>query len=311
MSSEKKARNYLGPLPRRTAWLTGGTLASVALVLAGMASPAVGLVSAPVNGDPCKSGHNRPDTRTQEAALEAGQLVHGDDKCKVGPTGPRGPRGPKGNTGPTGARGATGATGPTGPRGYTGPTGPTGAAGTNGLTGPTGPTGAAGTNGLTGPTGPTGAAGTDGLTGPTGPTGPRGASGVCYDVDAHRPSAAREVKAVLSAGVTYAGIRDLQPTVTAWRWYDLTTTGDTYPEDACAVSISEQANIVNVEVLTTGGLVYETSCDIDTGTPDALVCTGVWAAASPQPTPGANGLARFAHKALSREDRNINPMVVK
>ncbi|AWZ04074.1 MULTISPECIES: collagen-like protein [unclassified Streptomyces] len=290
MSSEKKARTYLGPVPRRAGWLVGGTFASVALVLAGMASPAVGLAAASGNSDSCKSGQHRPDaTRAQDAAVETVQLDR-DDKCKVGPTGPRGPRGPKGQTGNTG---------PTGPRGYTGPTGPTG------------PTGTAGTNGLTGPTGPTGTAGTNGLTGPTGPTGPRGASGVCYDVDAHRPAASREVKAVLSAGVTYAGIRDLQPNVTPWRWYDLTTTGETYPEDACAVSISEQANIVNVEVLTTGGLVYETSCDIDPGTPDALVCTGVWAAASPQPTPGANGLARFAHKALSREDRNIKPVETK
>ncbi|MEV4193398.1 hypothetical protein [Streptomyces toxytricini] len=167
--------------------------------------------------------------------------------------------------------------------------------------GPTGPRGPKGKTGATGPTGPTGA------TGPTGPTGPQGASGQCFDVDAVRPAAAREVKAVLSDTVTYAGIRDLTPAPTPWRWYDLTDTGETYPTDACAVSVSSQANIVNIEVLTTGGEIYETSCTINPGTPDALTCNEVWTAANPQPVAGANGLARFANKSLAQEDMNLRP----
>ncbi|MEU6862454.1 hypothetical protein ABZ924_04105 [Streptomyces sp. NPDC046876] len=112
---------------------------------------------------------------------------------------------------------------------------------------------------------------------------------------------------MLSDTITYAGIRDLTPAVTPWRWYDLTDTGDTYPTDACAVSISTQANIVNIEVLTTGGEIFETRCTIVPGTPDALTCNEVWTPANPQPTAGANGLARFAHGSLSAEDRSLRP----
>ncbi|MCY0935030.1 hypothetical protein [Streptomyces sp. H34-S4] len=115
MSSENKARTYLGPLPRRAGWLTGATLASVALVLAGMASPAVALTVVPTNSGDCKTEQRSQDTGTQETADLIGQQAHGDDDCNVGPTGPRGPRGPKGQTGPRGA------TGPTGPKGATGP----------------------------------------------------------------------------------------------------------------------------------------------------------------------------------------------
>ncbi|MFD9302702.1 hypothetical protein ACFWCB_08440 [Streptomyces sp. NPDC060048] len=128
-------------------------------------------------------------------------------------------------------------------------------------------------------------------------------------MDAIRPAASREVKAVLSDTITYAGIRDLTGpgSPTPWRWYDLTDTGETYPTDACAVSVSSQANIVNIEVLTTAGEIYETQCTINPGTPDALVCNEVWAAAAPQPAAGANGLARFTNKKLTKEDMSLRP----
>ncbi|MFK0255381.1 hypothetical protein [Streptomyces sp. NPDC090445] len=286
----------------------------MALVLAGMAAPAAAgapqsgkSVVVPDSGDRC--------TSTAKKAMDPAEAAQpaGSDKCK-GERGPTGPRGPKGKTGPTGPKGKTGKTGPTGPTGATGLTGPTGPTGATGLTGPTGPTGA---TGLTGPTGPTGATGLTGPTGPTGatgstgPTGPQGASGQCFDVDAVRPAASREVKAVLSDTITFAGIRDLTPAPTPWRWYDLTDTGDTYPTDACAVSISTQANIVNIEVLTTGGDIYETACRINPGTPDSLTCTEVWAPANPQPAGGANGLARFTHRALSQDDMNLKPEEIK
>ncbi|WP_078864583.1 hypothetical protein [Streptomyces roseus] len=133
-------------------------------------------------------------------------------------------------------------------------------------------------------------------------------------MDSIRPAASREVKAVLSETITYAGIRDLTPSPTNWRWYDLTDTGDTYPADACAVSISSQANIVNIEVLTTGGDIWETSCTINPGTPDALTCNEVWTPATPQPTPGSNGvitpLSRFSHQ-VTKEDMNLRPKEIK
>ncbi|MEV6582151.1 hypothetical protein AB0M92_28730 [Streptomyces sp. NPDC051582] len=320
MSSEDRARSILGPLPRRAGWLAGGTFASVALVLASIAAPAAAGATQPTGtvvtgggGDHCKQRPNK------KAMSPAGQS--GNDKCKSGTPGPRGPRGPKGHTGatgptgPTGSTGATGSTGPTGATGSTGATGPTGPA--TGVTGPTGPTGSMGIPGLTGSTGATGSTGPTGptgATGATGPTGARGASGQCFDVDSIRPAASREVKAVLSETITYAGIRDLTPNRTNWRWYDLTDTGETYPTDACAVSVSSQANIVNIEVLTTGGDIWETTCTIDPGTPDALVCNEVWTQANPQPAPGANGvvtpLARFSHQ-LTKEDMNLRPKEIK
>ncbi|MET9851396.1 hypothetical protein ABZY57_00300 [Streptomyces sp. NPDC006450] len=178
MSSENKARTYLGPLPRRAGWLTGGALATVALVLGGLASPAVALAEAPGGPDHCKSQHHR--------AVEGGQLAHGDD-CKVGPRGPRGPKGHKGATGPTGPRGATG---PTGPRGATGATGASGA------TGPTGPVG---------PTGPTGATGATGATGP------------CVDIDSYSPSNTEDFHAALVGGVAYAGQATVPGGVPRWQ----------------------------------------------------------------------------------------------
>ncbi|MFD3809015.1 hypothetical protein ACFWSF_37225 [Streptomyces sp. NPDC058611] len=118
MSPVDRTRSTLGPLPRRTAWLTGGAFASIALVLAGITSPAAAAAPAlrasaesPSTGDHCKKA--RPEAQVMSAD---------PDKCQ-GPTGPRGPRGPRG---PKGDRGPTGPTGPTGPRG---PRGATGAAG--------------------------------------------------------------------------------------------------------------------------------------------------------------------------------------
>ena len=41
MSPENRTKSPLGPLPRRRAWVTGGSIASLALVLSGIASPAI------------------------------------------------------------------------------------------------------------------------------------------------------------------------------------------------------------------------------------------------------------------------------
>ncbi|MEU9105872.1 hypothetical protein AB0D54_16125 [Streptomyces xanthophaeus] len=106
MSSKDRARSFLGPMPRRTGWLAGGTLASVALVLTGIAAPATatplgkGTVASPGVGAPCKSSNNGPNKTAKPS---------GGDKCQVGPVGPRGPQGRPGPTGPTGSTGPTGA----------------------------------------------------------------------------------------------------------------------------------------------------------------------------------------------------------
>ncbi|MDD9377467.1 hypothetical protein M8Z33_12525 [Streptomyces sp. ZAF1911] len=253
MSSENKARTYLGPMPRRAGWLTGGTLASVALVLGGLASPAVALAEASGGPDHCKSKR-----------ATAPMAAHGDD-CKVGP---RGPKGPKGATGPTGPRGATGATGPTGPRGYpgaTGATGPTGTAGTNGATGATGPTG---------PTGPTGA---------TGATGSTGATGPCNDIDSLSPSSTEDFHAALVNGVAYAGRAATQGGVPVWQNISDADDNPGFPVGlACGISIFAHDNDAFIKVLTTTGQVFQTHGDTAGGT---FVWDEAWTQQLPAPNP--------------------------
>ncbi|NYV78955.1 hypothetical protein HW445_32190, partial [Streptomyces sp. UH6] len=106
-----------------------------------------------------------------------------------------------------------------------------------------------------------------------------------------------EAKAVVSNGVAYAGIKNVTGGVGRdFTWYDLTQTpGGGYPEGACGVSVSEVAHVVRIEVLTTDGGVYETSCDkiIGGDGSDQLDCDGVW---EPQtiPSPGDPALAAAA-----------------
>ncbi|WP_037676381.1 hypothetical protein [Streptomyces globisporus] len=68
-------------------------------------------------------------------------------------------------------------------------------------------------------------------------------------------------------------------------WYDLTD-GDpnnSYPTNACSVSVSSHANDVSIQVLTTDGEVYETVCSVNNST-DTLTCDEVWTLlASPAP----------------------------
>ncbi|MGW5341425.1 hypothetical protein [Streptomyces sp. HUAS TT3] len=224
MSSEDRPRSPLGPLPRRTGWLVGGTFASVALVLASMAAPAAvgapqpgGSVVVPDSGDHCST-----------VAKKAAQPT-GDDKCR-GERGPTGPRGPKGKTGPTG------------PRGKTGPTGPTGAPGLTGATGATGATG------LTGPTGATGA---------TGPS-------LCVDIDSYAPSAEEDFHAALVGGVAYAGRGAALGGVPAWQNISDADDNPNFPVNrACAISIEAQGNDAYIKVLTTDGQVYQTHGDVE------------------------------------------------
>ncbi|MFF8269823.1 hypothetical protein ACF059_20875 [Streptomyces sp. NPDC016562] len=198
MSPENNTRSTLGPLPRRSGWLAGGTLASLALVMTGISGPAfaspqgaqaaqtVTTVST-VNGGKCSDERDDYDPRKADQAGPRGG--GGDEGCQ-GPTGPTGPRGPKGDPGP------------------------------------------------------------------------------CSDVDAYRPNAATDLKAVLSNGVAYAGIRDLTGAnaPTPFLWYDLTDTETDFPRDACAISIAAQTNAaggVSIQTLTRRGEVWELTCDVE------------------------------------------------
>ncbi|MFF9852761.1 hypothetical protein [Streptomyces litmocidini] len=92
---------------------------------------------------------------------------------------------------------------------------------------------------------------------------------------------------MISNGITYAGIRQNRPTVGPFTWYDLTDgdPGNSYPANACSVSVSSHANDVSIQVLTTDGRVYETVCSVNNNT-DTLTCDEVWTPLV-SPTPGA------------------------
>ncbi|WP_329580401.1 hypothetical protein [Streptomyces sp. NBC_01361] len=179
----------LGSLPRRGTWLTGGTIASLTLLLAGIASPTIaaaqgaqgssGVYAGRASGAGCQPA--KPDHR-RLAAPSAGC-----NQAGRGATGPAGPKGDPGDIGPKiggvahadipGAGGvytgcynrSTGALRvidfEAGQRCRSGEltvrwnqTGPTGPTGPKGDIGPQGPQGIQGPKGDTGATGPSGTA---------------------------------------------------------------------------------------------------------------------------------------------------------
>ncbi|MGN9792315.1 hypothetical protein ACTMTU_14630 [Streptomyces sp. OZ13] len=295
MSPENRTPGGFGPLPQRGRWLVGGAMASVTLLMLGFSGSAVAVGMTPQQAGPAYESSEGDDCKGDGYDLELSRFLgpmgddfdlgHGDkdkdkDKCKVGPTGDTGP---KGDTGDTGPKGDTGDTGPTGPGG--------------GDTGPTGDTGDTGPKGDTGDTGP------KGDTGDTGPAGP------CVDVDAYRPSNAVDLKAVLSDDVAYAGIRNLTGTEPGpFIWYDLTDDpGTGFPPNPCAISIASQTNAaggVSIQVLTTEGEVFETTCEVGVpGDPFVLDCDEVWTELT-TPTPGdppENGTATALNRAPGAE----------
>lgn len=228
MSPENRTRSTLGPLPRRSSWLAGGTLASLALVMAGISGPAFATAqgvpaaetvtaASTASGEECRDENDEYDPRKADQAGPRGG--GGDDGCKRGPKGPTGPRGPKGDPGP------------------------------------------------------------------------------CSDVDAYRPNAATDLKAVLSNGVAYAGIRDLTgaDAPTPFLWYDLTDDEEDFPNDACAISIAAQTNAtggVSIQTLTRRGEVWELTCDVEQDPAPTvgfvLDCDTEWNELT-TPVPGADG----------------------
>ncbi|WP_326589174.1 hypothetical protein [Streptomyces sp. NBC_01294] len=302
MSPENRTKSTLGPLPRRSSWLAGGTLASLALVMVGISSPAfaaaesiqaaetVTAASPTGGGDKCKP-HKKPKHDPREERSAAGPQGGGGDECE-GKRGPTGPRGPKGKPGEDGIDGADGATGATGAPGADGATGATGAPGVDGATGATG------------------APGADGATGATGATG----VSECVDIDAVWDNNAREFRAALPGDTNaYAGIRRLTgPNAGTWLWYDLTTNdAGQFPDGACSISIGHQANVLAIDVVTTEGVIWETSCDVNPGD-GTLTCDGVWSPLTSQPEEGDPNLRRAAATAPVRPmDPNHLPKQLK
>ncbi|MFD3698344.1 hypothetical protein ACFWUZ_19710 [Streptomyces sp. NPDC058646] len=236
MGADVRTAARMGPLPHRSKWVAGSALASFALVLAGVAGPALAAPQgqhagggAAVRDLPGTGGDGGTDCTRPKAAKPSpdqanARLQDPKDKCVQGPAGPPGPPGPQG---------------------------------------------------------------------PAGPPGPV----VCSDVDAYKPSNSEEVKAVLTGGRAYAGIRNLQVMGSPgpFRWYDLTDTpGNNFPDGACAISIASQTSAaggVSIEVLTEDGAVYETTCSIDNEAGNRVLdCTESWVELTPgHPAPNDNG----------------------
>ncbi len=86
---------------------------------------------------------------------------------------------------------------------------------------------------------------------------------------------------MITGGVTSVGRQDLLPTMGAYTWVNLS--GNTnYPgPSVCGVGVSTQGNDLWVQVLTTGGQVWQTHCNVPGTT---LTCTEAWVQQKPPPT---------------------------
>jgi hypothetical protein len=256
MSPENRTRSTLGPLPQRRAWLTGGAVASLALMLAGISTPvqatgqpakAASASVAGKAGDVCYYPDG-PDGVAQTVVVLGDDYGDGDGRCD-------------------------------------------------------------GKDGATGPTGPTGPAGPEGPTGPEGPEGPTGPTGPCNDIDSYNPAVfgatvpapLHQITGVLIAPEgtdevqVHVGIRERGATPSTYVWDG--PVNDTLPADACSIAVKgedlevddadDDVITTSVQVLTTAGDVYTTTCTSDVvsvGDP-TITCTAGWDLVVPGPLP--------------------------
>ncbi|WP_051767222.1 hypothetical protein [Streptomyces sp. NRRL S-37] len=75
------------------------------------------------------------------------------------------------------------------------------------------------------------------------------------------------------------GTRDLQADPAPYTWSDLSDNQDA-PTNACSITVTEQGNTLNVQVITTTGTVVETFCSVPG---NQLVCNDPWTPVTPQP----------------------------
>ncbi|AZM62701.1 MULTISPECIES: hypothetical protein [unclassified Streptomyces] len=75
------------------------------------------------------------------------------------------------------------------------------------------------------------------------------------------------------------GTRGLQPNPGAYTLSDLSDNEDA-PTNACTVTVTEQGNTLDVQVITVTGAVVETFCTVPG---NQLVCDAAWTPVAPQP----------------------------
>ncbi|MFF5704657.1 hypothetical protein ACFY7H_19445 [Streptomyces sp. NPDC012794] len=119
MSPETRTPSRMGPLPRQSKWLAGGAVATMAIAMLGLSTPAqadteaprTATVAAAQAGDKCADDEDYDDSDVKGAAASPGK-----DKCEGRP-GPPGPPGRDGRDGRDGLPGQPGVPGPPGPAG--------------------------------------------------------------------------------------------------------------------------------------------------------------------------------------------------
>ncbi|WP_164720903.1 hypothetical protein [Streptomyces sp. W1SF4] len=133
MSPETRTPSRMGPLPRQSKWLAGGAVATMAIAMLGLATPAQADTDAPASatvaaapaGEKCKG--DEKDNDDYEPEVKGAAADPHKDKCvKVGPPGPPGPPGAPGAPGRDGRDGRDGQPGAPGQPGTPGPPGPPG-----------------------------------------------------------------------------------------------------------------------------------------------------------------------------------------
>lgn len=86
---------------------------------------------------------------------------------------------------------------------------------------------------------------------------------------------------MISGGITSVGRQDLLPEMGPYTWVNLSGNTDYPGPSVCGVGVSTQGNDLWVQVLTTGGQVWQTHCNVQGMT---LTCTEAWVQQTPLPT---------------------------
>ncbi len=253
--SSRQTPSPLGPLAR-SRFRKAGMTASLTLVLAtGVVSPTAAAAASVSDDKPTATQQGGTNCRPHKSRSAAESYVPDTkpkpkDKCK----------------------GATGATGATGPKGATGATGATGAP-----------------------------ARTERTERPGQPERRVPLAPVSVPIiDSTQDSNRFELRAALTPPVmggpnrAYAGVRDLTGDDPGpFLWTDLTG-NDNYPQNACGISVEGHAQgdqtegDMRIDVITTTGQVYETTCGVNLGENITLTCDDPWALITSQPLPGAD-----------------------
>ncbi|QOV46255.1 hypothetical protein [Streptomyces chromofuscus] len=98
-------------------------------------------------------------------------------------------------------------------------------------------------------------------------------------IDSYNRGSQQYTGVIDDEGDISVGMRTLQPDPGSYTWSNLSDNANA-PDNACDITVSEQGNTLNVQVITTTGTVVETFCNVPG---NELECTAPWTAVTPQP----------------------------